>query len=42
MITNHDWSKLNDGILSIGDYKEMYKEVASSMIEIEILKVMKV
>ena len=38
MITNHDWSKLNDGILSIEDYKQMYKEVASSMIEIDFEK----
>lgn len=35
LITNHDWSKLNDGPLPLNDYMSMYDEVGSRMTNID-------
>ncbi|MGN1298469.1 MAG: hypothetical protein ACI4UE_00570 [Candidatus Scatovivens sp.] len=38
MITNHDWSELNNGIIPLDKYVEMYKKVTNSMVEIDFEK----
>ncbi len=38
-ITNHDWSGLGDGYISINDYKNMYENVAKNMVKIDFERI---